>query len=634
MSVLVGLLSLSAGRGQEIRLTIAPPPNWLTPVVLQTPTWEGNRVPAQDTRWLLRERQINAQNNETYAHEILQILSPSAAAKTQGVSIDADIGCQTLTFHWARIWRNTNSYNQLAPERVVASSNRAGRATFLFSGKIGAELLLQDVRPGDLIDYAYTVSGSNPALGGRFAENIELETSQADERFVTHLLWPSSRRFYIQNHGTDVKPLSSALGKMAEYKWDLKKIPALAIEPPLPSWYTPFPWVELSEFQHWADVNQWALGMFTNGPLSADLKQQIAEWKQLPAGQAQALAALNFVEDEIRSTDNEGPAKYKLTDPSAVFESRGGDEKEKNFLFVTILRMLGIEAYPVLVNTRFRETLAPMHPSPALFDRLITQVVLDGQSYWLDAADSAAHGSLSVRTWPDYGCGLVVRSGTATLTAIPLSAAPSQTTVSHFIVLGGYADPASWRVVTLAEGSDAERLRIQYATVSHEDLSRQHLAYYAKFYPEVTQTRPMIYADEETQNRVEVTEFYSVPKMWVELPNEPYFSCQVEAFNMEMAMAKPSIEDRTMPLGLPYPEHHIYHAEVTVQSIALINPVNETINDPAFVFHRSVAVSGSSVALDYDYRALTQEVMPEAMPSYLRQLSAALDTLRYKISSY
>jgi transglutaminase-like putative cysteine protease len=627
------LLSLVCGDGQDIKLAIAPPPRWVTPVVLETPTIAANLVPAQDSRLLLKDRQINAQNNETYYHQMLQVISSRAAMATQSVLIDADIGCQTLTFHWARIWRGTNSFNQLAAERVVAAPPVAGQRDFLFGGKNSAHLLLPDVRPGDIIDYAYTVSGANPALGGRFVDRIHLQTSQPAERLVTRLLWPSSRRFYIQNHGTDIKPLTSALGSMAQFNWDLRKVPGLAIEPPLPTWYAPLPWAELSEFQRWSDVNQWALGLFTNAPLSSELARQINTWKVLPTAQDKVVAALNFVEDEIRSTEGEAGSLYKLTDPSTVFETRAGGEKEKNFLFVIMMRSLGIEAYPVLVNTRFRQTLLQMHPSPAVLDRLIAQVILDGQLYWLDADNIYAHGPLTVRTWPDYGYGLVVRAGTSALTAIQPSAVPSRTTVTHYVQLGGFTDPADWKVVTLGEGADAERMRAQYEPSEREDIAHRHLAAYKKVYPDIEQSRPMVYADDDQQNKVEVTEYYHVPKMWMPTKDQPYFHCEIDAINLQLAMAKPAIEERTMPLGVPFPNHQIFHAEVTVQSLALIKPEDETIENPAFVFHRSVAVSGSNVILDYDYRALEQAVLPEGMPNYLRQLTSSLDTLTYTINS-
>ena len=628
------VLSLASGQGQEIKLEIAPPPKWVSAIAWQTQPGRMGLPSNEEMRWLLKDRQINAQSNATFVHEALQFLTPASAARASDIAIDFDPGYQTLTFHWARTWRGANSLNRLAPERIVAGPRPAGLGDFLFSGKKSALLVLDDVRAGDVIEYAYTVQGTNPALGGRFVDSLEMQASQPVERLVTRLLWPSSRRFYIQNHGTEVKPSTSVKGANAEYTWDLRKAPGLVIEPPLPNWYTPLPWVELAEFQKWSDVNQWALPLFSNAaPLSTALTRQITEWKRLRAPEERVVAALDFVENEIQLAGNENAgSEYKLADPSAVFERRSGDAKDKNFLFISIARELKIEANPVLVNTRIGPILPQMHPSPMDFDRVVAQVQLDGQTYWLDAADIYARGPLAVRTLPNYEYGLAVRPGTTALTAIPPSRVAPRTTLTQYIELGSTSEPSKWRVVTVAEGTDAERLREQYAMVSHDDMASAHLSYYAKLYPGIELTRPMIYSDNEQENRVRVEEFYRVP-MWTQTDGEGFFRCRIEAANLAMAMVKPALETRTMPLGVAYPEHRFFRAELLVRRLALVKPEEQTIENPAFFFHRQVMIRGERLLLEYEYRSLAGAVLPEAMPAYATQLNAAFETLSYCLSS-
>src|SRR5208282_5268181 len=86
-------------------------------------------------------------------------------------------------------------------------------------------------------------------------------------------------------------------------------------------------------------------------PFSPDLSRKIVEWKRIPGREQQILTVLQFVQDEVRYFAIEiGASSEKPADPSAVFSRRFGDCKDKSLLFVTILRALGIEAYPVLVN--------------------------------------------------------------------------------------------------------------------------------------------------------------------------------------------------------------------------------------------------------------------------------------------
>ena len=69
------------------------------------------------------------------------------------------------------------------------------------------------------------------------------------ERMRTRLLWPAARPLYIQNHGTDIKYLTARKGPLSEFTWDLVNVPGWPVEPFLPTWYEPFPWVQWSEFQ-------------------------------------------------------------------------------------------------------------------------------------------------------------------------------------------------------------------------------------------------------------------------------------------------------------------------------------------------------------------------------------------------
>ena len=102
-------------------------------------------------------------------------------------------------------------------------------------------------------------------------------------------------------------------GQLSEFTWNLGNVPGRSVEPFLPTWYEPFPWVQLSEFQKWSDVNQFALGLFTNtAPLSSELTREINEWKRLPDPEQRVLAALRFVQDEIGNRAIEsGVSGYK-----------------------------------------------------------------------------------------------------------------------------------------------------------------------------------------------------------------------------------------------------------------------------------------------------------------------------------
>ena len=59
-----------------------------------------------------------------------------------------------------------------------------------------------------------------------------------------------------------LQPVAITGKKTNEYVWDLRQVPGVALEDSLPAWYDPEPWVQLTDFKTWAEVNQWASALF------------------------------------------------------------------------------------------------------------------------------------------------------------------------------------------------------------------------------------------------------------------------------------------------------------------------------------------------------------------------------------
>ena len=63
-------------RGQEAKPDVAPPAKWVVPIAYDPRAMLDVVDPSQEMRWILKDRQINAQNNETFNHEARQVLTP------------------------------------------------------------------------------------------------------------------------------------------------------------------------------------------------------------------------------------------------------------------------------------------------------------------------------------------------------------------------------------------------------------------------------------------------------------------------------------------------------------------------------------------------------------------------------
>jgi transglutaminase-like putative cysteine protease len=634
--LLISAAGATQALAQNSKPSIAPPSQWIVPVRSDGRFNLDPADPSIDSRWVLIDRQINAKNDEQFFHWVRQVLTPDGVQKSSQIAIEYDPSYESLTMHWVKIWRGTNALNRLDVSRFQPPQREVGTVDDLLSVEKRVVLLLDDVRPGDIIDYAYSLDGSNPALMGTFAERVPVQFRDPVEHLVTRLLWAPPRKFYVQNHGTDIYPATAYKSNIVEYIWDATKVPGLRLQSQTPIWYNPYPWVQLSEYQSWSEVNKWALKLFaTSNTFAPELTRKINEWKEFPEPEERVLAALQFVQEQIRDTALESavPA-YESATPSAVFARGFGDCKEKTSLLVAALRAMDIEAYPVLVNGHARRTIADLHPSPIVFDHSIVQTTVNNRNYYLDPTATYERGSLAVRSWPNYGYGLLTRSGVTALTEIPACPVLPKTTVSEYINVGGYEQETGMTIVTVAEGIDATALRQHFAVTPTVQIEREYLAAQEDNYPDIHGTVPLKFTDDEQNNRVEITESYSIPKFWKRRAEDPYYHCHFFSFNVDDAMHKPEDSVRTMPLGIDYPVHQLFHVEANWMIGWPVRPDNQSIQNPAFEFNRTMNIVGTNLVVDHEYRSLSDVVMPEAYSTYLRQLDAAMQYLGCAIVSY
>src|SRR5882757_2879276 len=314
----------------EAKPEIAPPSSWVKPQLFDRQSAKLQPEASTDQHWLLMERQVNAATNESFYHYVRQILTVAGVQNGSTLKMDFNPSYQTLTLHWVRIWRGTNYLNRIEADKIRVVRQERDMEQHILNGEQTAMLVMDDVRVGDIVDYAYSIKGANPVFNGRFSTGIQVQGEDPVERLLTRVMWPAQRRFYPKPQGCSIQPTVVTKSNIVECVWDLRRVPGIHQEDSLPVWCDPEPWVQLTEFGSWAEVNQWALTLFQNSaPLSPELIQKISEWKQLPSREQQVLAVLRFVQEEIRYFGIEiGVSANKPADPSTVFTRRFGDCKD------------------------------------------------------------------------------------------------------------------------------------------------------------------------------------------------------------------------------------------------------------------------------------------------------------------
>ncbi len=630
------LTLLSGAFAQNRGILAGPEPSWVSPAPLN-PQAAQSAAGAEAWRYLLHDRQINGQARQIYGHDAEQALTSSGVKAIAQVQVTFDPDCQTLAFHWLRVWHNGVAHDRLDTSRIIAGPRAEDAGNFICSGDLTARVTVDGLEPGDVLDYAYTISGLNPAFDGHWFGNLRMQLDAPALRLRARALWPAGRLLYMKNYLTTASPVVNRTAGTVEFLWDLPDVAGLNVQDDLPFGYDPYPAVELSEFHQWSEVNRWALSLFTNtAPPSTALASQIDDWRHLHDPVAQAAAVLRFLQDEIRNTEEIGPEAYKIAAPSVVFERRFGDSKEKAQLCCAALRELGIQCRPALVNTWMRQDIFNRQPAPTVFDHAMVVATIAGRDYWLDPTAAYQRGPLANMDYPAYGYALVVRLGATALTPVPPSGDQPATIVTEDFDVGRPDVPVTFKSVTVARGADAVALRRLYATTPPLDIEKQDLDAMAKDYPHIEQTAPSVFHDDEQANAIEVDRFYRFASDWTGPTNVGWwYSLRLYSHNVDAVFPKPTDNYRAMPLRTPYPCHEVYKANIRLAAWIYTPTGDQTITGPAFTLHWAVSFPDNGhIVMESDFNTLQPAVAADAYSDYRRQLERASGLLDLTLGYY
>ncbi|MCB1087593.1 MAG: DUF3857 domain-containing protein, partial [Verrucomicrobiae bacterium] len=445
-------------------------PDWVEPVALdlkKPQPFTGTIRPGMYYR--LADFQTNAESGEEYCHFADEFLTVAGVHDDSEFEIEFDPAYQTLKIHRILLHRGAEVTDILDPDSIRITLPEDELDEGLLDGHVSVLVFLRDIRPGDVVEYDYTLSGRNPVFDGRFFDTVPLEWETTVQTMQYRLVKRVSRSLHTRTHGAEVSPTKSRLpdSELETWIWRRADIPAKHIESRAPQWFRPLAYLELSEYDSWKQVAEWGARHydFSSQAIDPGLTEQVEAIRKAHAKlEDQALAAIRFVQDSIRYLGIEdGANAFRPAQPNLCFRRRFGDCKDKTVLLCQILRGLGIESDPVCVSHSFRHTVEDMLPSPMAFDHVICRIRMPGGDIvWCDATASHQGGDLSMIAFPDFGKGLVMSDSATDLTDMPQSdPGDHRLDVVETFQIGDIGKPTQLQIESTYTGAEADFLRYQ-----------------------------------------------------------------------------------------------------------------------------------------------------------------------------
>lgn len=463
-------------------VTYQAPASWVLDPPAQA---EGGIVTDAALRFVYVDNQVRITSDgveQDYTAYRLKILKPEGlAAGNVALTWQPDTGAMTI--HYVRLIRDGRPTDILASTKFIVLQREGQLEQSVLTGQRTATLQIPGLQVGDEIALAATVDKRDAGLEGRAAGLMQLPVVGTPGTFRFRLIWPSGRA--TQWRATKDLPPIQPTSKVGETTLEVTlqnpsgEIPTEGA----PTRYNVRRLIEFSDFNSWSDVSRQLAPLFNRAATlgaGSPIKAQAAAIAALTGNPIErAQAALQLVQDRIRYVFialNGG--SYIPAGADETWQRRFGDCKAKTVLLVALLRELGIEAEPVLVNSNGGDGLDERLPGPRVFDHAIVRAVVSGKVVWLDGARL---GDRYLDNIPvPYRWALPLTSAGETLEKVAPHdiSFPSLTGIVDIDATAGVDHDAQAHFLNILRGDEAFALRTQLAGMTADDADRALKTYW------------------------------------------------------------------------------------------------------------------------------------------------------------
>ncbi|PSL49226.1 uncharacterized protein DUF2569 [Chitinophaga niastensis] len=615
-------------RAQQKKVNTSPTPAWLVPY-LPDLTKKPNVKNISDGYYiLLSEEQRQVELKSTYHHFIRKILSEAGIQNGSEVSVDYDPQYEKLVFHKIIIHRDGKEINRLAGAKFKLLQQEQDLSRFIYSGTYTAFLILEDVRKGDQIEYAYSITGDNPIFEGKLDSKVYFVAYEPIVNYYRNIIVSPARHLNFKSFNNAVLPPPKAWNGLTVYEWNSIELRESDNINYTPSWYNSFTRLQISEYNTWKDVAAWGMRVNATTAPGPELQRKIAALKKSANGDKAVYLqqALRFVQDDIRYMGIEmGEYSHRPNTPDKVLAQRFGDCKDKALLLCTLLHANDINASMAYVNTDLKGTISNMLPSPNAFTHAIVCTRFNNKTYWLDATMSYQRGQLQDFCEPDYQQALVVTDTTTQLTPIVQTTRGLITARESFTLPDDEGKDGSLEVTTSYHRDDADGQRAELAATSMKDKEKSYLSYYKKLYGEVTIKDAISIQDSIAANILRVNESYVIHHLWKKDSSTHKLQFTANAQSFYDLLSYVTDEQRKVPVTLRYPYDLDYKIIINTPIEWSLDQTPLRIKNEYYQFDYTAEKDGHFITLSYQFKTFSDHIPVKYIPQYVKELKKMIE---------
>jgi len=610
--------------------THAPLPSWVKPCSFSLePTalkfWEHNH------QYLLSDVQQNWEEKTTYYHFATKTITQAGVSSLAQIQIDFEPSYQQLSMHSIGVWRGQNRTERLPEARQSLLQREPLLENGFYYGTQTLVYLLDDIREGDIVEYAYSVKGEHPSLTSRYADVFFLQNPMASiHRVYRRLLFDPSFSFEMKTFNTSFQPQITSLSPhLCEWSWELSHPQPYFYEPHQPSWYFPIEYVQLSSYRTWGEVvaqflHYYVLPSDLASNPGEEMRALIEKWQGATSDELeQARLALRFVQNEISYFAlAEGIHGFCPKDPRTTLQNRAGDCKDKTFLLHAFLHLMGISSTPVLVNVNRGELLSTLLPAP-MFDHIILRIEKNGRFFWTDPTWTNQGGDLEINAFPDFHWGLPLSKETTDLVPLPKPTLENPIEIKTEVKLLSL-DTAQMKVRRKFHGAKADVIRNYLKWLGHLYISSSFLNEIQKTYGKASLLSRSL-EDDTKGNVVTLVDTYRIP-----LHRKGVF--KIHPIVANGYLMKGFNPDRHSPLALTYPLWVKEEIEIENPSAHWTSSWDtQLLEHESLRYQRTQRREGHHITLSFELKHLKDHVPTSSMQEFWSLTQQVDSTLVFEV---
>lgn len=624
---LAGAQPSDTGAPLPTEATFGAAPDYVIPVSIPD---IDNAVfePYGGRHYLVVDNQYDARGDTPamYSRSVIAALNVTGVEDMANFEVSFDPAYQHLVINHIRVMRDGVTEDRQQAVQVEFARHESDSTRLIFNGEATALVRVNDIRVGDILDYAYTIYGENPSYEGEHFRRFGLNWGIPVEQRSLRALLNRGEARVVEADVDDAEIIRERHGREEEIRLDPIGRAAINGETGAPGWYEQYPTLRISTFADWQAVADWArpLYAFEATPDVQALADRFRAEHETP--EDQLVAALRFVQNEVRYLALAyGEGSYVPAPPDATLASRYGDCKAKTVLLVALARALGFQADGALVSLSYGHGLDTREPSPGGFDHIIVRVRHDGEDYWLDPTVSHQGGTLNNLVQASYGYALPLGEDDDGLVAMPEPVTDGEPTVDIYEMLdisGGRNAPAYMIARTIFTGADADANRARIADQGRIGLQRNYLDFYNRYFGEVAYVEPLQVEDDIDANRMVINEHVELTNPYEDGDTVNSYSIAYLAHGMSNIVVQNAERRRTAPLAVSFPVNvrQIVDLRLTGGGAGWeLENKDVQIDNEAFNYRYQSWHQGAGYRMQFRLRSLGRSVGPDAASEALRE---------------